>query len=218
MENQRIWNWVLFAVILSIFALSGLLLYSFIDVLLLALLTAYLASPLTEKIYAYGKRCPRRFRWILARHSFAAGASFILIILPFVFITLQTMNIISNPEGTQVFLDILYFSPAFSEKVKHTLDYIGLEAFSEVISEKIRDGMAALLSRSSSAMATIAGNLLISIPIYLITTFYFMSDGIKMVKKIRSYIPKKERFLINLFDEASKISRSLFLGFLPQGS
>ncbi len=213
MASQTIWSGVLFAVILSIFVLSGILLYSFIDVLLLALLTAYLASPLTEKIHEYGKKAPKKFRWVLARHSFAATLSFILIILPFVFVTLQTINIISNPAGTQVFLDILYFSPEFSSKVKATLDYIGLEAFSDTISEKIRDTMAALLTKSSSAVASIAGNLLIAIPIYLITTFYFINDGVAIVKKIRGYIPKKERFLTNLFEEACKISRSLFIGF-----
>jgi len=213
MAGENVWRAVVFAAIGVIFILSAALLYSFIDVLLLALLTAYIASPLTEKLHEYGKKAPVQLRSFLGSHSFAALVSFILIILPFVFITFQTINIISNPAGTQVFLDILYFSPEFSGKVKQTLDYMGLEAFSDTISENIRLTMAALLSKSSAMVSELAANILIGVPIYLISTFYFMNDGINMVKKIRSYIPKNEVFLLNLFEQTNMISHSLFIGF-----
>ena len=207
------WKIIVFAVMLSIFALSAIILNKFLDVLLMAAVTAYLATPITDRIYAMGKKAPTHVRKITGNHSFAAFVAFIVIIIPFVFAILQTVNMISNPQGTQVFLDILYFSPEFSGKVKQILDTMGLEAFSDTISQRIRELMADLLSASAATVASLAGGMIIGIPVYLISTYYFIDDGPKLFRRIKSYVPKKQKFIRDLFEETALISRSLFVGF-----
>lgn len=199
--------------ILFIFGLSATIAYRFIDVILLAILVAFFISPITEKLHYYGKKAPPWLAWLTGNHSVAALVSFILFILPFVFVLLQVANLVSNPKGTQVLLDLLYFSPELSDKVKTILDFIGLEAFSDTIAGEIRVISGDLLSKSTNIMNALAQKMMIDIPLFLIVTFYLIDDGPALFYRIKSYIPEKQRFMYNLFNQTSKIAYGLFMGF-----
>jgi len=199
--------------ILFIFGLSATIAYRFMDVILLAIVVAFFISPITEKLHYYGKKAPTWLTWLTGNHSVAALVAFIIFILPFVFTLLQVANLISNPQGTQVLLDILYFSPELSDKVTSILNFVGLEAFSGTISEEIRVLSGNLLSQSADAMNTLAQKMMIDIPLFLIITFYLIDDGPALFYKIKSYIPQKQRFMYNLFNQTSNIAYGLFMGF-----
>ncbi len=199
--------------ILFIFGLSATIAFRFIDIIILAILVAFFVSPITEKVHYYGKKAPRWLLWLTGNHSVAALFAFAIFILPFVFVFLQVANLVSNPQGTQVLLDVLYFSPELSDKVKQVLDFIGLEAFSDTIATEIRTISGNLLSQSAITTAELAQRMMIDVPLFLIVTFYLIDDGPALFYKLKSYIPQKQQFMYNLFNQTTNIAYSLFMGF-----
>ena len=98
-------------VVIGIFVISAQVLNYFLDVLVLAAVSAYIVYPLTKRIHKYTQRY--KLKWVKS-YVFASVVSFLALILPFVFIMFQTISIMGNPQGTQVFLDLLKYSPEIS--------------------------------------------------------------------------------------------------------
>jgi len=196
-------------VVIGIFVISAQVLNYFLDVLVLAAVSAYIVYPLTKRIHKYTQRY--KLKWVKS-YVFASVVSFLALILPFVFIMFQTISIMGNPQGTQVFLDLLKYSPEISMKVKLGLDMIGLEAFSEIISGEIRELVLTLGSRFSRSVTQIASTMLIQVPIYLIATYYFIQDGPSVVGKLKKYISAREGFLKELLIHADRVAHGIFMG------
>ena len=209
MQKDFIWKIVVLAVVAAILFISAQVLNLFLDMLIMAAVSAYLVYPLTRRVHKYLQRSKYKF---VRGYVFASIVSFLALILPFVFLILQTISVLTDPKGTQVFLDLLKYSPEISSKVKNGLDTIGLGAFSEIISGKIRELTLSLGSRVSLGVAEIASRMLIQVPIYLISTYYFIQDGPSLVKKIRSYVPEKEKFISQMIAHTDRIAHGIFMG------
>lgn len=209
MNKKTLLGLISIVVVAGIFIISAQVLNYFLDVLVLAAVSAYIVFPLTQRIHKYTQKYKQK--WVKS-YVFASIVSFLVLILPFVFILLQTISILGNPKGTQVFLDLLKYSPEISMKVKLGLDMMGLNAFSETISGEIRVLVLTLGSRFSKSVTEIASTMLIQVPIYLISTYYFIQDGPAAVKSLRRYVSGREGFLRDLFIHADRVAHGIFMG------
>lgn len=209
MDKRTLLGLVSALVVITIFAISAQVINYFLDVLVLAIVSAYIVYPLTQRIHRYTQRY--KSKWMKS-YGFASIVSFLALILPFVFIMFQTISIIGNPQGTQVFLDLLKYSPEISMKVKLGLDMIGLSAFSETMSGEIRQLVFSLGGRFSRSVTAIASTMIIQVPIYLISTYYFIQDGPKTVANLKKYISAREGFLKELLIHADRVAHGIFMG------
>jgi len=201
--------------LVSVVVVSALLLISvqvincFLDAIILAAVSAYIVYPLTKRIHERTQKY--KAKWARS-YTFAAVVSFLALILPFVFIMFLTINIIGNPKGTQVFLDLLRYSPEIGMKVKLGLDAIGLSAFSETLSGEIQELLLTLGRRFSSVVTQIASTMMLQVPIYLISTYYFIQDGPRMVARLREYVSMGEGFLTELLVHIDRMAYGILMG------
>jgi len=209
MKRESLLGFVSIAIVAGILIISAQVINYFLDVLVLAAVSAYIVFPLTRRIHKHMQRY--NIGWVKS-YAFASVVSFLVLILPFVFILFQTISVIGNPQGTQVFLDLLKYSPELSRKVKLALDMIGLSAFSEILSNEIRVLVLTLGSRFARSVTQIASTMMIQVPIYLISTYYFIQDGPKMVASLKKYVHGRQGFLGDLLVHIDRVAHGIFMG------
>lgn len=181
----------------------------FATAVIMAAMSAYIVYPLARRI---NQVCSgARYKWARG-YSFAAAASFLLLVVPIVILVFQTISTLTATRWSKVFLDFLYYSPTLAAKVKGVLDSIGMEAFSELVSVRINQMLLTLNTKVGSSVERIASAAILQVPIYLVSTFYFLKDGPRLVAKIRAFVPRNRRFLRELIEHMDRVAHGLFMG------
>jgi len=212
MYQKLFWKALTAASIFLIFSLSYNVILRFLDVIIMAILSAYLVYPLTWRLSCWGARQKKPWSKVSNHHLFAPTVSFLLIVVPFVMLLLKAVGLLTDPRSTQLYLDFLYKSPEVAARTKEILDMIGFRAFSEVIAGRVRELSFTLGATMSKQITQVASRVLIDIPIYLISTFYFIEGGQRMITRMKGYIPKSQRFMRSLIKQADEIAHALFIG------
>lgn len=209
MKQKTLLELISIAVVAAVLLVSAQLMNYFLDALILAAVSAYIVYPLTRRIHKRAQKY--KAKWARS-YAFASVVSFLALIIPFVLIMFQTINVIGNPEGTRVFLDLLKYSPEISMKVKLGLDAIGLNAFSETLSGEIRELLLTLGSRFSRGMTQIASTMLVQVPIYLISTYYFIQDGPRVVARLKEHLSMEGGFLKEFLVHIDRMTYGILMG------
>jgi len=198
------WKYLGLILLGLILFLSGMVLWHFVDVLVLAFAIAYVSYPIAKWV---NRKPPKRGNRYMISSFFAV----LLITLPLIIGVFYGINFVMRW--------IIHNLPAISSGsffigFKQTLDGMGLGLFSE----RIVNEVSKLISGASFGISnlllkpTFLVDIVIRISLFFVATFYFVYEGPAMRDLIRSNIPDKEEFLQTLFTTFDKIAYGLFVG------
>lgn len=203
-EKSRSWKFVSLGVLITILAVSGYVLFEFLDVILLSLAVSYLASPLARKMYS---KTPQKDM----RYLISCVLAVTIVSAPFVLATLYGFNyllhwFINNLPSVQ--------SGYFAETLKVSFKSIGFGVLSERIAAetgKLVLGFSTGLSNFITKPTWLV-DLILRICLFFLTSFYMLYEGPAIKSFILKNVPTKERFLQELMISFDKICYGLFVG------
>ncbi|MFH1786986.1 MAG: AI-2E family transporter [archaeon] len=209
MQERTFWSIVVLASTLFVAFLSWKVLDFFAGVVIMGAVTAYIVYPLTKKVNELGKRTGNR---ILGSYALSAFLSMLILIIPLVLLFFQTISFLTTSRGSGLLIDLIYYSPAIAAKIQSALNGMGLEVFSEVIGLRVREMLLNFGVSVTGTIASFSSRVFIQVPVYLITTYYFIRDGPRIVDSINRRIPKNQEFLVELMKHVERIAHGLFIG------
>ncbi|MFH1127172.1 MAG: AI-2E family transporter [archaeon] len=162
---------VLFAVTLI---LGAIMLKPFIMPLLLAIITAYVMFPMVNGLRKFFKS-----------YHFALILSVVIIITPLILIIMYSINDISP-----LIWEVTGLSKDISKSlvtVEEVLSDYGVEGLASNIQITVTDLTEYLKAEMTRFVFTIP-MLMLNIAIYLISTYYFLMDGAKVIRFVNDYV------------------------------
>jgi predicted PurR-regulated permease PerM len=202
--SHQTWRYAGLGLLVFILILALVIVWRFLDVVVLALALAYIVYPVAKKLNR--GRTERSYKYMTASLFavlivavpvivvFAYGVNFMLQWL------IQNLPAISTGE--------------FFTGIEAGLDNLGLGIFSE----RITNELAKLVTGFSTGVSTTIlqptwlVTLLVKIALFFVTTFYFVYEGPYIKKLLHENIPKDEHFVKELVETFNKICYGLFVG------
>ncbi len=205
-DNHRNWKFLGLGTLIFILLLSAYLLLVFLDVLILSIAIAYIVYPIAKWINK-GKTGHN------IRYLSSSMAAVLLVAIPVIFVLFYGLNIV-----LQWFVQNLpaITSGNFLAEIKTGLDSIGLSIVSERIASEIGKLLVGFTNSLSSLIIQPAWlvKTFVKVALFFVATFYFVYEGPEIQKLVDEQIPKRERFLREMFDSVNKILYSLFVSHL----
>ncbi|MFH1424763.1 MAG: AI-2E family transporter [archaeon] len=204
MTQTRSWKFFGLALLILILAMSLVVIWRFLDVLLFGLALAYITFPVAKKLNK-GKTEPR-MRWLMASLT-----AVIIVMVPLILATVYGINymlhwFINNMQHIQ--------SGRFLSDLKIGLDAAGLS----IVSERIASEVGKLLISFTNGIGanvlhpTWLIEIFLKFAIFFISAFYFVFEAPLVKKFLDTQIPKREKFIQELMMSFHKICYGLFVG------
>ena len=202
-DKHKTWKFIGLILLIAIVIMSFFILFKFIDILILALATAYIIYPVAK--WLNGGRTDPGNRYLIA--SFAAA---LIVGVPIILSIFYSLNFV-----LQWFIQNLpaVHSGRFLTDLKTGLDALGFNIISTRLASELGKVIANLTTLLSAYVLnpTWLLSVTIKIVLYLITTFYFVYEGPQFRKFIEKNLPQREEFLKELVFSFNRICYSLFV-------